>query len=139
MTDFSALEQRLQQLIGALDTAQLKHLARQLRQRNQQRQRKQQNPDGSAWAPRKDRRIRQKMMQGLIKARHFTIRQQAAGVSLGYHGRTAQIARIHHYGLRDRPGPDTSPVVYASRQLLGVTAADYAWMEDQVLRLLAPK
>ena len=139
-----ALDAELERLLNAVDRPALRKtsrkLAQGLRKRNQQRQAKQQDPDGSAWEPRKAQRqtiAQRKMMLGLRKTQHFTIKQRADAILIGYTGRAARIARVHQFGMRDKPAPKAKPVNYAPRQLLGVTASDQAWIRDQLLQQLA--
>ncbi|MFC0669464.1 phage virion morphogenesis protein [Azotobacter chroococcum] len=120
-------------------------IARDLRRSQQQRIATQQNPDGSLYAPRKPRKnlrgkvggVRRKMFAKLGKAKHLKLQSTAGSIAIGFVGRTARLARVHQYGLRDRVergGPD---VQYDRRQLLGLTDADLELIRDRLLEHLA--
>jgi len=118
--------------LARLAPAARRRLARKLaiavRRDQQKRIAAQQNPDGSAYAPRKPRavarsgRIRRKTLFGkLRRAKHLRIRATANGADIGFTGRTARIARVHQYGQRDHVAPRGPKVRYPRRELLGFT------------------
>lgn len=130
-------------LITRLQPTERTRLARQvaqgLRRSQQQRIVAQRNPDGSAYAPRKPRELRAKagrikrkarMFTKLRTARYLKAQGRADGAVIGFTGR---IARVHQYGLRDRPAPGARDVQYAKRELLGLTDAERHLVRDQVL------
>ena len=136
-------------LITRLEPAQRGKLARavaqQLRRSQQQRIVAQRNPDGTAFAPRKQRELRGKQGRIKRKAKMFTklrtVRYvkasgSANAASVGFAGRISRLARVHQYGLRDRPAPGAKDVQYAQRQLLGLSAAEREFVRDQVLQHL---
>ncbi len=111
-------------------------IARALRAGQQLRIRAQQNPDGSAYAPRRLRARAQAsgpMFQGLAKAKHLKVRATPNGAGVGYHGRAAAVARVHHDGLAEPIRPGGPMIQYARRRLLGVTPADRATAQDHLL------
>ncbi len=57
------------------------------------------------------------------------------GVSVGYDGLTARIARVHQYGLRDEAGPQVL-ADYPKRELLGFSQADERLIHHTVIRSL---
>ncbi|WP_459614356.1 phage virion morphogenesis protein [Bordetella sp. 2513F-2] len=105
----------------------------------------QRNPDGSTYAPRRARKnlrgktghIRRKMFTRLRTARYLKAQATESTALVGFTGATARIARIHQYGLRDRPSPGMPDVRYAVRALLGFTGADRARILDAYARHLA--
>ncbi|AOE85823.1 phage virion morphogenesis protein [Pseudomonas sp. TCU-HL1] len=118
-------------------------IARDLRRSQQQRIASQRNPDGSAYAPRKPRklrskagRIRRKMFSKLRTARHLKLQSTAERIAIGFLGRTARLARIHQYGLRDRPGRRAPEVQYSQRELLGFSEADLEHIRTKLLEHL---
>lgn len=121
-------------------------IARDLRRSQQQRIASQRNPDGSAYAPRKPRklrskagRIRRKMFAKLRTARHLKLQSNAERIAIGFLGRTARLARVHQYGLRDRAGRNAPQVQYSQRELLGFSDAELQHIRDQLLaHLVAP-
>lgn len=126
-------------------------IARDLRRRQQQRIASQQNPDGSAFTPRKPRqplrakqgrikrqRMAAPMFNKLRQAKHLKLRSTADSIAIGFMQRTARLARVHQYGLRDRPGRNAPDVQYPERQLLGFTDADLDHIRDSLLNHLQP-
>ncbi|MEW4955400.1 phage virion morphogenesis protein, partial [Enterobacter cloacae subsp. cloacae] len=52
-------------------------------------------------------------------------------------GKVQRIARVHQYGLKDRPNANAKDVQYAERQLLGFNQADKQLVETLVIKLLS--
>ncbi len=136
-------------LLMRLQPAQRAKLAREaakrMRRTQQQRILVQRNPDGTAFTPRKARTLRSK--QGRIKARakmftklrtarYLKAGGSAAEATVSFAGRISRIARIHQYGLRDRPGKGMPDVQYAKRELLGFAPGDRDMLSDLVLENL---
>ena len=118
-------------------------IGRELRRSQQQRVAAQRNPDGTAYAPRKPRklrgkvgRIKRQMFSKLRQARHLKLRSTADAIAVSFMGRVARIARVHQYGLRDRPERGQAEVQYERRELLGFTDADLELIRDQLLQHL---
>jgi len=121
-------------------------LAQQLRRSQQQRIIAQRNPDGSAFAPRKQRDLRgkvgrikrkAKMFTKLRTARYIQARGNAAEATVSFAGRITRIARVHQYGLRDRAEKGAPDVQYPQRELLGLSDTERAFIRDQLLAHLA--
>lgn len=121
-------------------------VARELRRRQQARIAAQQNPDGSAYAPRKPRLIRGKGVRGkagrikrqamfrkLRTARFLKVETTAEGLAIGYGGRAAYLARVHQEGLAERVARDGPSYTYPVRQLLGLDDADRDMIRDRLL------
>lgn len=114
-------------------------IARDLRKSQQQRITAQRNPDGSAYAPRKPRlrdktgRIKRKMFTRLKTAKHLKVQADANSLGIAFLGRTARLARVHQYGLRDRPARNAPQVAYPSRQLLGFSDQDLQLIRDRLI------
>lgn len=120
-------------------------IARELRRRQQQRIGAQRNPDGTPYAPRKPRqqlrakagRIKQrKMFAKLRTARYLRLQSDASSIAIGFAGRLSRIARVHQYGLRDKPGRNSPDIQYQRRELLGFSDDDLAMIRDQLLQHL---
>ena len=118
-------------------------MAQQLRRSQQQRIVAQRNPDGTAYAPRKPRklrgkvgRIKRQMFTKLRQAAHLKLRSTPDTIAISFMGRVARIARVHQYGLRDRPDRCQAEVQYERRELLGFTEADLELIRDQLLEHL---
>ncbi len=117
-------------------------LARELRRSQQQRIAAQQNPDGSAYAPRKPRKNlrrqgRIKMFAKLRQAKHLKLQSDADSIAVGFLGNSARIARVHQFGLNDRPERKGPEIRYARRELLGFTEAELDMIRDRLLHHLA--
>ncbi|AEB58219.1 phage virion morphogenesis protein [Ectopseudomonas mendocina] len=147
--DLRALEDWAGALLAKLEPKQRRQLnqgiARKLRRSQQQRIAAQRNPDGTPYAPRKARqplrskqgRVKQKMFTKLRQARYLKLQSDANTIALSFLARTARLARVHQYGLRDRPGRNSPDVQYSRRELLGFAAADLEMIRDELLDQLA--
>lgn len=118
-------------------------IARDLRKSQQKRITAQRNPDGTPFAPRKERnlrgkqgRVKRKMFTKLKAAKHLKLQTDANSIGLAFLGRTARLARVHQYGLRDRPGRNAPQVKYEERELLGFASGDIDMIRDRILDFL---
>jgi phage virion morphogenesis protein len=149
MDELRALEDWAGALLAKLEPKQRRQLnqdiARKLRRSQQQRIAAQRNPDGTPYAPRKARqplrskrgRVKQKMFTKLRQARYLKLQSDASSIALGFLARTARLARVHQYGLRDRPGRNSPDVQYSRRELLGFASSDLEMIRDELLDHLA--
>lgn len=128
--DLQVLETWVAALLAKLDEGERRKLlgavARDLRRSQSKRITTQRNPDGSAFTPRKPKdlrgkqgRIKSKMFTKLKSARYMRTQSTANSLSVGFVGRVSRIARVHQYGLKDRPERGQADVQYEARQLLG--------------------
>lgn len=142
--DLTALEDWVTPLLAKLTTAERRNLsrkvARDLRRSQQQRIRRQINPDGTRWEPRKPSLRNQKgsvrrqaMFRRLRTARFMRMETRPDGLALAFMGRVGRIARVHHHGLRDRVSPDGPIYQYPERNLLGISASDRAQIQDSII------
>ncbi|WLH15453.1 phage virion morphogenesis protein [Pseudomonas hefeiensis] len=137
-------------LLGQLEPASRNKLARSigqaLRRSQQQRIIVQRNPDGSKYAPRKQRNLRGK--QGRVKrklkmflklrtASFLKVQGDGNAISVGFTGRIARIARTHQFGLKDRAEQGAPDVTYDRRELLGFTESDIDIIREKLLSHLA--
>ncbi|MEN2433750.1 phage virion morphogenesis protein [Comamonas sp. F1-6] len=131
----------LQRMEPAGRKAAMLEVANYLRKSQAQRIADQRNPDGSTYEPRRPREqlakrqgaIRAEMFMGLRKARNLQRKATADAASVAFNPRVSYVARVHHYGLRDKVDrrDRSSPVVkYASRELLGYTQEEIKGIED---------
>ncbi len=133
-------------LLGQLEPASRNKLARSigqaLRRSQQQRIITQRNPDGSKYAPRKQRNLRGKqgrvkrkvqMFQKLRTASFLKVQGDGNAISVGFTGRIARIARVHQYGLKDRAERGAPDVRYEQRKVLGLTDTDLDLIRDSML------
>lgn len=141
-----ALEDWAAGLLGQLEPTSRSKLARSLgqalRRNQQQRIIAQKNPDGSKYAPRKQRNLRRKqgrlkrrfkMFQKMRTASFLKVQVEGNAISVGFTGRVARIARVHQYGLKERPEKGVADISYEKRELLGFTAADLGLIRDSLL------
>lgn len=133
--DLQVLETWVAALLAKLNEGERRKLlgavARDLRRSQSKRITTQRNPDGSAFAPRKPKdlrgkkgRIKGKMFTKLKSARYMRTQSTANGLSVGFVGRVSRIARVHQYGLKDRPERGQADVQYEARQLLGFSGGE---------------
>lgn len=149
-----ALERWMGQALAALSAGQRKALfsavGREVRQRNAARMAAQIGPDGAPWASRQPRRERDshgkvrraaRMMLKLRQAKRLRVDASAAGVDVGFRGRNALIASIHHYGGMDYVDRRQSDVkaAYPARPLIGLPADDVQAIRQIILSHIAAK
>lgn len=148
-SNLEALETWAAVLLDRLEPVERSKLARsigqELRRSQQKRVMAQENPDGSKFAPRKQRNLRGK--QGRVKrklamfkrvrtASYLKVRGDSNAVSVGFTGRIARIARVHQYGLKDRAERGAPEVRYEQREVLGFTEADLNLIREGLLARL---
>lgn len=147
MDDLQRLDTWLAPLLHQLSPSQQRQLARQvalrLRNANQQTMAAQQSPDGQAWQPRKNRsrdargRLRQgPMFKKLRTARHLRAQVMGNAAVVQFMGRTERLARIHHFGLRDRVAPGGAEISYTARELIGISDEQLDQVTDLALNFL---
>ncbi|CAI9413588.1 phage virion morphogenesis protein [Lelliottia sp. T2.26D-8] len=104
----------------------MRELAQELRRNQQQNIRLQRNPDGSGYEPRKvtartkKGRIKRQMFTKLRTAKYLKTAASADSASVQFAGKVQRIARVHHYGLRDRVRRNGPEILYSKRHLLGI-------------------
>ncbi len=151
MATVEEVKAKLNALINNLSPQARRQLARNigqaLRKNQQARIARQENPDGTAFEPRKPRkefgkkkgRIKRKAMFAKLRtARYFKIQSNANEVSVGFNGSSAMIAKVHQYGLMSSPSKTKDfKVRYAQRELLGFSQSDLDIIEDLVIEQLS--
>ena len=154
MATVEEVQAKLSALINNLSPQARRQLARNigqaLRKNQQARIARQENPDGTAFEPRKPRKPRKEFgkKKGRIKrkamfvklrtARYFKIQSNANEVSVGFNGSSAMIAKVHQYGLMSSPSKTKDfKVRYAQRELLGFSQSDLDIIEDLVIEQLS--
>jgi len=104
----------------------MRELAQQMRRNQQNNIRLQRNPDGTGYEPRwvtartKKGRIKRQMFARLRTTKYLKTAASADSASVEFAGQVQRIARVHHYGLRDRVSRRGPEVRYAERKLLGM-------------------
>lgn len=148
MSEFKPFDDRLNGLIAALSPASRRKLAgeiaRELRKAQQQRIKQQKAPDGSPYQARKRQplraktgRIKRAMFQKLRTNRYMKASGGENSAVVEFTGKVQRIARVHQYGLKDRPNAHAQDVQYAERQLLGFNQADKQLVETLVIKHLS--
>ncbi len=148
MSDFKPFDNQLAGLLAALSPAGRRKLAgeiaKQLRTAQQQRIKQQKAPDGSPYQARKRQplrakkgRIKRAMFQKLRTNRYMKASDRENGAVVEFTGNVQRIARVHQYGLKDRPNVHAQDVQYAERQLLGFSQADKQLVETLTIKHLS--
>lgn len=151
MATVEEVQAKLNALINNLSPQARRQLARNiaqaLRKNQQARIARQENPDGTAFEPRKPRkefgkkkgRIKRKAMFAKLRtAKHLKIKSNANEVSIGFTSSSAALAKIHQYGLMSSPSKTKDfKVRYARRELLGFSKSDLDIIEDLVIEQLS--
>lgn len=148
MTEFKPFENELAGLLAALSPAGRRRLtveiAKKLRQQQQQRIKAQKNPDGSPYAKRKPQplrakkgRIKREMFAKLRTNRYMKASGDDSAAVVEFTGKVQRIARVHQYGLKDRPNPHRKDVPYPARQLLGINQDEKKHIEMLIVQFLS--
>ncbi len=130
MDELNRVDDWLTALLANLEPAarsrMMRELAQQLRRTQQQNIRLQRNPDGSGYEPRKvtvrskKGRIKRQMFAKLRTTKYLKTAASTDSASVQFDGSVQRIARVHHYGLRDRVSRKGPEVRYTERRLLGI-------------------
>lgn len=146
MDNLHKVDEWLAALLANLEPAarqrMMRGLAQELRRNQQNNIRLQRNPDGSGYEPRKvtartkKGRIKRQMFTKLRTAKYLKTAASAESASVQFAGRVQRIARVHHYGLRDRINNKGAMVKYTKRQLLGINSDVNTLTQDLLLKWL---
>jgi phage virion morphogenesis protein len=139
----------LDALLAKLEPAErkkvLREVARDVRRIQQGNMTAQRAPDGSAWEPRrvsartKPGRIKRKMFVKLKTAKYLKTKATGDSAEVAFVPAVQRLARVHHYGLRDRVSKRGITVKYSERQLLGLNEQTSDIIENIVLSWLENK
>ncbi|WP_455863787.1 phage virion morphogenesis protein [Pantoea agglomerans] len=146
MSGLEAFDERLGALIGNLSPAARKEMARSIAKRlragQQQNIRRQQEPDGTPFKPRKaparkkKGRVKREMFAKLRTAKYMKTQASPNESVIEFAGNVQRMARVHHYGLRDWPSLKGKEVKYESRPLLGISEQDLKMIEEIMISSL---
>ncbi|MDJ0037352.1 phage virion morphogenesis protein [Pantoea allii] len=137
------LDVMLAKLEPAARKKMLREVARDVRRIQQANMTAQRSPDGSAWEPRrvsartKPGRIKRKMFVKLKTAKYLKTKATGDSAEVAFVPAVQRLARVHHYGLRDRVSKRGIKVKYAERPLLGINGETETTLSDILLRWLA--
>ncbi|CAH3869654.1 hypothetical protein AI2762V1_3982, partial [Enterobacter cloacae] len=145
--DLQRVDDWLAALLAVLEPAarnrMMRQLAQELRRSQQQNIRLQRNPDGTAFEPRrvtarsKKGRIKRQMFAKLRTTKYLKTAATADSASVQFDGKVQRIARVHHYGLRDRVRRNGPEARYPARRLLGVNGEVETITRDTLLQWLS--
>jgi len=147
MSELQLVNDRLEALISSLSAPARKEMARsigrKLRASQQQNIKRQQAPDGTPFKARKTQpvrskkgRIKREMFAKLRTAKYMKTQASPNEAVIEFAGNVQCMARVHHYGLRDRPLSKGKEVQYAERPLLGINDENLSMIEEIILNHL---
>jgi len=133
----------LSQLEPAARKKMLREVARDVRRIQQANITAQRSPDGTAWEPRrvtarsKKGRIRRGMFAKMKTAKYLKAQASADAAEVAFVPAVQKLARVHHYGLRDRVNRRGTMVKYAERPLLGINIGSKSVVREAIMRWLS--
>lgn len=144
MSGLQLFDDRLSALINNLSPAARKEMARviakKLRASQQQNIKSQRAPDGTPFKPRraeaarnKKGRVKREMFAKLRTAKYMKTQANPNEAVVEFAGNVQRMARVHHYGLRDRVSLNSKDVQYESRPLLGINAKGNDLIENLII------
>ncbi|MCA7340794.1 phage virion morphogenesis protein [Escherichia coli] len=147
MSELTVLQERLAGLIASLSPAARRQMAaeiaKKLRTSQQQRIKRQQAPDGTQYAARKRQpvrskkgRIKREMFAKLRTSRFMKAKGSDSAAVVEFTGKVQRMARVHQYGLKDRPNRNSRDVQYEARPLLGFNSIDMRIIERLIIGAL---
>ncbi|EPA7313228.1 phage virion morphogenesis protein [Escherichia coli O45:H8] len=150
MSELTALQERLAGLIANLSPAARRQMAaeiaKKLRTSQQQRIKRQQAPDGTPYAARKRQpvrskkgRIKREMFAKLRTSRFMKAKGSDSAAVVEFTGKVQRMARVHQYGLKDRPNRNSRDVQYEARPLLGYSSSDLQKVESLIMDALCQR
>lgn len=148
MNDFKPFDDKLSALIASLSPAGRRRMAsdiaKKLRQRQQRRIKSQKAPDGTPYAARKKQpirakngRIKREMFAKLRTSRFLKAKGSDSEAAVEFAGKVQRMAKVHHYGLKDKPGPNSKMVKYSARELLGLSQQDIDFISIAIINHLS--
>ena len=148
MSELTAFDTRLAGLIEALSPQSRKAMAatiaKRLRKHQQQRIKQQVTPEGQPFTPRRPQplrakkgRIKREMFAKLRTAKYMKAKGTDRDAVVEFTGQVQRMAKVHQYGLRDRPSVRAEEVRYPARPLLGMDAEDLKIVENELLMLIS--
>jgi len=147
MSELQLVNDRLEALISSLSAPVRKEMARsigrKLRASQQQNIKRQQAPDGTPFKARKTQpvrskkgRIKREMFAKLRTAKYMKTQASPNEAVIDFAGNVQRMARVHNYGLRDRPSRKGKEVQYEARPLIGISGKDMQMIEDEIMAAL---
>jgi len=78
-------------------------------------------------------RIKREMFAKLRTAKYMKTQASPNEAVIEFAGNVQRMARVHHYGLRDRPSRKGKEVQYEARPLLGINEKDIKVIEELLI------
>lgn len=118
----------------------MRRLAQGLRVRFRDRIKKQRDPNGNRFIPRKREQIGQikrnaAMFQKIGK--QLKTEYSAEHAAVGFGGRTGFVASVHQEGKTIRPSKNAKPTRYPIRETVGFSKDDQEWIKSEITKFLA--
>ncbi|MCT9977286.1 phage virion morphogenesis protein [Acinetobacter sp. I-MWF] len=139
MKSFAALNRWFDQFFKHLEPSQRRELMRRLAQglriRSKDRISQQRDPNGNRFTPRKRDQIGSIKRKGAMFKKigqQLKTEYSADKASVGFGGRTAQIAKVHQEGKTIHPVNPSKPTKYPIRELVGFNKYDEKWIVKEV-------
>lgn len=147
MDGLQAFDDRLSALINNLSPQSRKQMAaaiaKHLRATQQQNIKRQQAPDGTPFKARKRQplrgkkgRVKREMFAKLRTAKYLKAKGNSDDAAVQFTGNVQRMARVHHYGLRDRATVKGKYFQYKSRPLLGFNKFTIDEIQDITMKYL---
>lgn len=149
MSNLKLFNDQLDALIANLSPASRRkmalEIAKKLRASQQENIKAQRDPDGKPFPARKQQpargkkgRVKRAMFSKLRTARYLKAKGTSNEATVEFAGNVQRIARVHHYGLRDRPSKKTggADVRYEKRELLGLNNLQKSLVKDELINFL---
>ncbi|WP_213749370.1 phage virion morphogenesis protein [Citrobacter freundii] len=144
MNDFKPFDDKLAGLIAALSPAARRRMAadiaKTLRACQQRRIKTQKAPDGTPYAARKRQpvktkkgRVKREMFAKLRTSRFMKATAGNNAAVVEFTGKVQRMANVHQYGLKDKPGRNSTPVQYDARPLIGFDQDSIQLIENAIL------
>lgn len=148
MNELQAFDDRLSALINNLSPQSRKQMAsaiaKRLRASQQQNIKRQQAPDGTPFTPRKrpplrakKGRVKREMFAKLRTAKYLKAKGNSDDAAVQFTGNVQRMARVHHYGLRDRATRGGKDIQYDARPLLGLREEDIQMISNVIFAKLS--
>ena len=143
MAELHDVEEWLGALLSQLEPAarkkMLHEVAHDVRRIQQNNITMQHSPDGTAWEPRrvtartKPGRIRRKMFAKLRTAKFLEAQSNDKEALVTFSSNVQRLARVHHFGLREKLKFNGAYVQYSQRKLLGINSDVELCVENKLL------
>lgn len=144
MKSFAALNRWFNQYLRHLEPSQrqelMRRLAQGLRIRSKDRISQQRDPNGNRFTPRKRDQIGNIKRKGAMFKKigqQLKTEYSSDKASVGFGGRTAQIARVHQEGKTIRPTNHAKATKYPIRVLVGFSQDDQKWIHTELEEYLS--